>query len=398
VKTPALINYGHNQLVLQQGAELARRFASHQVVTPVYIPPVWARRLSRRFPRMAGPIMRRTHADLPAARVTSYPRELVYLAAARLMRRPFSYFSSHDRMARRMVRHFSPPKLILAVDTGAESIFTAWAGAAIRVLDLTIAVPQYRVKIYRDAESDPANRGVHFHYPGEWELRRYAAELRLADAILCPSPFVMDSCRHSGVPPEKLHLLPYGFDGVASSIPDHPVFNGRGLKMVFAGTFCHRKGSHLLLQAFARYRATDPEAELHIFGHIADKPDAWPAGVTLHGHVPLSTLTDWLQKMHVMVFPTFFEGSSLVVYQALANGLPVVTTVNCGSVVDSSCGRLLPDVSVAALDQALAEIKRTPAMLDRWSQGALIRARTFTMKTYGDRLASILRCLEPSLT
>jgi glycosyltransferase involved in cell wall biosynthesis len=397
VKHLALLSYGHNQLVLPQAAELARRFANYQAVVPVYLKPATARRLSRWFPSLTGPLARRTHPAIDPSRVCSYPRELLYQFAARLARRPFSYFASHDRMAARITRDFAPPRMVVAVDTGAEALFRAWSGKTLQVLDLTIATPQYREKIYRAAEADPENLGIKFHYPGEWELRRAAAELTLADAILCPSQFVVDSCLDGGVPPAKLHLLPYGFD--LSDMPKvaPAPFSGTGLQMVFAGTFCHRKGSHLLLQAFARYRTRDPQAVLHVFGRIIDEPATWPEGVIRHGHVPLSTLTGHLQRMHLMVFPTFFEGSSLVVYQALALGLPVITTNNCGSVVDESCGQILSEVSARAVESALETVRLEPARLTAWRQGAAVRANGFTWTAYGDHLAAILRRLDPAL-
>ena len=127
------------------------------------------------------------------------------------------------------------------------------------------------------------------------------------------------------------------------------------------------------------------------------EPAAWPEGVIRHGHVPLSTLTEHLQRMHLMVFPTFFEGSSLVVYQALALGLPVITTNNCGSVVDETCGQILPDVSARAVEHALEAVRLDPARLTAWRQGATARANGFTWTAYGDHLATILRRLDPEL-
>ncbi|HEY1109046.1 MAG TPA: glycosyltransferase family 4 protein, partial [Opitutaceae bacterium] len=316
--------------------------------------------------------------------------EHVYQAAARLLRRPYSYFAAHDRMARRIVRDFAPPKVLLAIDTGAESLFRAWQGKVRRVLDLTIAVPQYRAHIFSAAEADPRNAGVSFHHPGGWELTRYAAEVQLADLILCPSDFVMDSCRFVGVPESRLRLLPYGFDPGVFAPPDTPPAATEPLCIVFVGTFCTRKGSHLLLPAFASVRAAHPEAELHVFGDVQDAPAATPPGVVFHGRIPQPELALQLRRMHLMAFPTLFEGSAYAVYQALASGVPVITTRNCGSIVDDSCGVLLREPDAAGLRESLLRLAGDRAALHRLALAAPARVRDYTWMNYGSRLQEIL--------
>lgn len=383
------LSYAFSHHLLHQASELSRRVPKYLAVTPSFFTPATVARAGRFSRRLQAAIARRTHPLVPPAAVRTYPVEHLYQACARVAGRPYSYFSAHDRMARRILRDFNPPHTLIAIDTGAEGLFRAWRGRSRLILDLTIATPHFRSKIFTEAEASPVHRGVRFHHPGEWELSRYAAEVAMADLILCPSKFVMDSCRHLGAPEGKLRLLPYGFDPGRFSPPD-TVKSRETFRIVFAGTFCHRKGSHLLLDAFTRFHRDRPNAELHVFGEVLDTPDRVPPGVTLHGRVPQETLAERFREMHVMAFPTLFEGSAYVVYQALASGVPVITTHNCGSVVAPSCGIVLETITAAALHEALERCHDDRALLDSMSAAGPKVASHYTWARYGERLTRIL--------
>lgn len=393
----SLLSYGFAHHLFQQAAELHARFTGYRFATSSYFDTASVRRAGQFSSRLGRSLARRSHARVPGSIARTYPVEHAYQATARLLRRPYSYFSAHDRMARRIVRDFQPPKAILAIDTGAESLFRTWRGRARCVLDLTIAVPQYRAHVFSAAEADPRNAGVHFHHPGEWELTRYAAETQMADLILCPSEFVMDSCRFVGVPDSRLRLLPYGFDPGVFAAPPLPPASTEPLRIVFVGTFCTRKGSHLLLPAFAALREAHPRAELHVFGDVQDAPANTPPGVSLHGRIPQPELATRLRRMHLMAFPTLFEGSAYAVYQALASGVPVITTRNCGSIVDNSCGAILREPDATELSDALLRLASDRPALQRLALAAPARVRDYTWMNYGARLKDILCDAFPEL-
>lgn len=393
----SLLSYGISHHLFHQAAELSTRFRGYRMVTPSFVSSHTLARLSRWSPRLARTLARRSHRGVPRSVVRTYPQEHFYQFAARAIRKPYSYFSAHDRMARRITRDFTPPSVVIAIDTGAESLFRAWHGKAKCVLDLTIAVPQFRAKIFQEAAATPEHAGIGFHLPGEWELTRYAAEVSLADLVLCPSEFVMQSCRFLGAPAEKLRLLAYGFDPGRFTPSPTPRPPNRPLRIVFAGTFCHRKGSHVLLKAFARLLETHAAAELHVFGDVQDAPPTIPAQVVFHGRVPQEVLAAQFPQMDVMAFPTLFEGSAYVVYQALASGVPVITTPNCGSIVDASCGIVLPEITSEALHVALLACARDRAALARLAAAAPARVGQYTWHHYGERLGRILLDAFPQL-
>ena len=94
----------------------------------------------------------------------------------------------------------------------------------------------------------------------------------------------------------------------------------------------------------------------------------------------------------MLVLPSLAEGSAGATYEALAAGVPVVTTPAAGSVVrDGIEGRIVPERDPVALADAIAEIVEDRDKRARMSVAARERARDYTWERYGERLVGALR-------
>jgi len=94
----------------------------------------------------------------------------------------------------------------------------------------------------------------------------------------------------------------------------------------------------------------------------------------------------------VFLLPTLCEGSATVCYEALAAGLPVITTPNAGSVVrDGLDGFVVPIRDPEAIAEKLEILARDRELLWWMSNKARERAREFTVEKYGERLIATLR-------
>jgi glycosyltransferase involved in cell wall biosynthesis len=92
-----------------------------------------------------------------------------------------------------------------------------------------------------------------------------------------------------------------------------------------------------------------------------------------------------------LVGPSICEGSVLVSYEALACGLPVITTPNAGSVVrDGRDGFVVPIRDSDAIGDCLNRLLVNRELLTAMSVSALERSREFTLERYGERLIELL--------
>jgi glycosyltransferase involved in cell wall biosynthesis len=113
--------------------------------------------------------------------------------------------------------------------------------------------------------------------------------------------------------------------------------------------------------------------------------------VDLRGIVPRTEVADEYRWADVFLLPSICEGSATVVYEALAAGLPVVTTENTGSVVRHGLeGFIVPIRNAEAIALALEELAENADLRASMSANALRRSAEFTVEEYGKRLLSAL--------
>jgi len=213
-------------------------------------------------------------------------------------------------------------------------------------------------------------------------------EMGLADLLLAPSSFVANTIRDFH-PNKRIAIAPYGVDlidwpsGAAREPRDFITF-------LFAGQCSLRKGTPLLLEAWAA--AGLKGARLQLVGPWrlaeAEKKQLSPDCLWI-GPVSSRQLRSLYHKADVFVFPTNFEGRALVVGEALASGLPVLTTSASGAddMVDESCGRIVAADDLDALVESLRWFNNNRECLPGLSRAARSNVERCTWDQYRGRVA-----------
>jgi glycosyltransferase involved in cell wall biosynthesis len=100
--------------------------------------------------------------------------------------------------------------------------------------------------------------------------------------------------------------------------------------ILFVGIDWHRKGGAVLLEAFREVRRTHPTAQLTIVGCA---PKVSMAGCRVVGRVKPGEVAKFYQTASLFCLPTIAEPFGIVLLEAFAHGLPIVTT-NIGAIPD----------------------------------------------------------------
>jgi glycosyltransferase involved in cell wall biosynthesis len=225
-------------------------------------------------------------------------------------------------------------------------------------------------------------------------LRRGIAELELADYVLTPSKFAAESFIAEGFPSERLLQVPFGVD--TDRLRPRRRERASPFRVLFVGQIGLRKGVPDLLEAWRRLGWED--AELWLAGQIDRR--VWQVltpwqrlpGVRWLGFVddPRSLY----QQADLFAFPTIEEGSALVTYEALACGLPTITTPNAGSVIrDGIEGFIVPIRSVDNLVDRMQRLRSDDKLRSKMGAAARRRAEDFTWEKYGRSYAATLEGL-----
>jgi glycosyltransferase involved in cell wall biosynthesis len=219
---------------------------------------------------------------------------------------------------------------------------------------------------------------------------REAEEWSKADLIVCGSEFVAQSISAAGGPKERCVVIPYGVDSVSAEYVERP--SARELHVLFVGRIGLRKGAPYIAECARtlnsrtfQFRAAGPSdlspRSLAEFAcHVAVEGPVSPAEV--------ASLYRWAD---VLILPTLCEGSATVCYEALAAGVPVITTPNAGSVVrDGIDGFIVPVRRPDLLSEKLEMLARDRDLLRSLSRNAAKRALDYTVSRYGERLLAAL--------
>lgn len=213
--------------------------------------------------------------------------------------------------------------------------------------------------------------------------------------VLTPSEYTAAQLvRHAGVAREKISVISYGVEPARKVLTaeerlrerEHLV--GKGNEMVLSvGVMQTRKNTINALRALAslpaRFRLVLAGGEGHGSGAIHDfiRKEGLESRVILLGYVAADRLPSLYQAATVLLFPSLEEGFGLPVLEAMAHGLPVVTS-NTSSLPEVGGDAALyadphePRQLAAQVERAVEDRPLRESIIAR----GLARAREFTWR------------------
>jgi glycosyltransferase involved in cell wall biosynthesis len=218
---------------------------------------------------------------------------------------------------------------------------------------------------------------------------RQRREWAHADLILCGSEFVKAGLIVSGISPDRCRVVPYGVDVPVGEAVKRS--SKERLHVLTVGAVGLQKGTPYVLAAAEELSKT---MEFRMVGGVGVTPAArtrLEKHVDLTGHVLRPKVSDHYKWADVFLFPSICEGSASVCYEALAAGLPVITTPNSGSVVrDGIDGYIVPIRDSAAIVDRLARLDSDRYLLNEMAHSAQQRAAAYDIQEYSKRLLSAM--------
>jgi glycosyltransferase involved in cell wall biosynthesis len=222
-----------------------------------------------------------------------------------------------------------------------------------------------------------------------WKGPQLRWAMNRCTGIICVSESLKDLAISNNVEGEKIRVIPNAVNRQVFTTGDKlqarmslGIANDYPL-IVSVGMLVHGKGHHLLVRALARLRNQIPAARVVLVGAAAHERH-YPRflnkliadlglgdAVTLAGSQSPEQVANWLRAADVFALPTFDEGCCNAILEAMACGLPVITTPvgdNAALVSAPQRGLIVPVDNVEKLALAMES-----ALSMRWDRLAISR-------------------------
>jgi glycosyltransferase involved in cell wall biosynthesis len=182
--------------------------------------------------------------------------------------------------------------------------------------------------------------------------------------------------RDYAVDGKKILVVPPGIDLERWNFPRASAPSSTPVRLLFVGGDFRRKGGYILLDAFKRSLADS--CTLDIVTRETVSTDGLRNVRVHHGMAANAPeLLALYSQADIFVFPTFADTLPLVIMEALASSLPVITT-NVGAlreeVQDGYNGLVVPPRDVSALADATLRLVRNPLLRAEMSAAARLTA------------------------
>lgn len=363
--------------------------------------------LARALPvQTARALAARRHSGLPPRRVRSWNlRALAWEAGLREMTRKggaagryLGYCEVGQRFARAVVRHLraNPPPaggIFFGYDTASlEAMEFLKERGAFCVLDQIDPGRVEKDLVCAEQRAWPGWEEP-LEIPEEF-FERHAREWAVADCVVVNSEWSRQALLRQGVPAKKLAVVPLCHElgnepGQLVSGRQPP--DGRPLRVLFLGQVMLRKGVQYLMEAARLLRGSpvvfDVVGPIQISARAAASA---PPNMVFHGRAARDQAGGWYRGADVFTLPTLSDGFGLTQLEAMARGLPVIATPNCGAVVsDGVDGFVVPPRDPRALAQAVRSYLENPGRLREHGEAARVKAGQFPLARLASRLLEL---------
>jgi len=393
-------------MMIQQGARrnfiYARQLEAANLLHSLVTDAAWpqggtalCRRLAERFvPRLRGSIERRTVQGLPDARLRAslLPN---FASASKLFMHEERAFALIDEALAwpNRLRGLGGADIVLNYHGNGGSFLSYAKRLGASIVTDFVVTPKYLEIERRERllwpgwENEKSSRSVI-----EFYRKRMSRLVALSDLYLCPSQAVArDLSDLPGFDAARVRILPYGASDVL--LREARPEPGR---VLFAGAAGLRKGIPYLAEAARILKHRRMHVEIAVAGSVSPMVRARPevCDLTFLGVLDRERMADEFARADVFCLPSLAEGSAASIYEALANGVPVITTEASGSVVrDGVEGFIVPERDGEAIADSIWWILVNRPLRASMSAAALAAASRYSDEACGREFIGVIETL-----
>lgn len=221
-------------------------------------------------------------------------------------------------------------------------------------------------------------------------LDRLEAEWETAHRIVVNSDWSKNALVKRGVAAEKVFVVPISYQITREGRPRTKP-TGTPLRVLWLGTLRLSKGFPYALEAARRLVGLPVQFTFAGPTDIDMRRVEWPSNSNYIGQIPRTETSNLYENHDLFLLPTLSDGFAITQVEAMAHGLPVISTNCCAGVVeDGISGTKIEAGSTDAIVNAITRFLDGEIDLADCSLNALERAKQYSKATVWEALARVL--------
>jgi glycosyltransferase involved in cell wall biosynthesis len=225
-----------------------------------------------------------------------------------------------------------------------------------------------------------------YHFP------RFRWSIRTADAahVYSRDVWAMLHLKYD-LDAERVAYIP---NGVERRFFTSRTYESRGqLRLLYAGTWLDQRGIFYLRDALRKVRPLIPALTMTFAGPGAPGEeihrffgDELASRIVVQPTVSAERMPDLYAEHDIFVFPSIVEGLPNVLMEAMASGMPVITTETCGmpDIIENDFnGLLIPPADAAALEEVILRLANCEDLRRKLGMAARETMKRFTWERTG---------------
>lgn len=359
----------------------------------------WISRLAKINPYIKKLIYKRKLIGISSSKLVLFPvPELIYLiksAAFKNLDKQQNVFLRNQSFQKALRNSYiNESDLVIGFDT--SSWILAEQAVAMKkhfILDQTTTHPKEKLAIFENIKTLYPKWKTVTIQKSEKLIELEEREYKLSSCIVVASTFAKETLSKHGVPIHKIKVNPYGVD-LERFYYTERVIQTEKLIYLFIGSVSAGKGIPFLIDAWEKSMLGN--SELWIVGNISNEIKdviSESRNVKIFGKVAHRDLQSILKQANVFVFPSYFDGFGLVILEAMASGLPVITTTATGGpdvITDGKEGFIITPGDEVKMIQHMEFFYKNPSACHSFGKLAREKVKNFTWEAYRDRWKIII--------